>query len=104
VPFGPSKPLLAAFEEMKTGESALRAALDGRSTINLVYEDHVEGDPALAYGLICESIGIEPGAAEVRLERTGDAPLSALLSNFDEIAELLTGTEYEWMLDKQTAS
>ena len=104
VPFGPSKPLLAAFEEMKTGESALRAGLEGRSAINLVYEDHVEGDPALAYRLICESIGIEPGAAEARLERTGDAPLSALLSNFDEIADLLTGTEYEWMLDKQTAS
>lgn len=104
VPFGPRKPLLAAFEEMKTGESALRDVLEGRHGLHLSYEDHVERDPSVAYELICDLIGVEPGDIDSRLARTGAAPLSAVLANFDEIAEHLTGTEYEWMLDKQTAS
>jgi len=104
VPFGPRQPLLAAFEEMKAGENALHHALGGRTALHLVYEDHVESDPTVAYRLICDLIGIEPGNAAAQLERTGDAPLSKLLSNFDKIDDFLTGTKYEWMLDKQTTS
>jgi hypothetical protein len=104
VPFGPRQPLLAAFEEMRAGEDLLHHALDGRPALHLVYEDHVESDPTVAYRLICDLIGVEPGKAEAQLGRTGDAPLTDLLSNFDEIADLLNGTEFEWMLDKQTTS
>ena len=104
VPFGPRQPLLAAFEEMRVGEDALHQALEGRPVLHLVYEDHVESDPAVAYRLICDLIGIEAGNIGAQLGRTGDAPLTELLVNFEEIADVLTGTEYEWMLDKQTTS
>jgi hypothetical protein len=104
VPFGPRQPLLAAFEEMKTGEADLETVLDGRSVLPLVYEEDVEDDPAVAYRQICDLIGVAPENIGSRLGRTGAAPLTSLLTNFDEIAELLTGTEYEWMLDKQTAN
>ena len=72
--------------------------------LHLVYEEDVEDDPALAYRQVCDLIGVASESIESRLGRTGAAPLTSLLTNFDEIAELLTGTEYEWMLDKQTAN
>jgi hypothetical protein len=34
-----------------------------------------------------------------RLDRTGSDRLESMVSNYDEIVAVLSGTEYVWMLD-----
>lgn len=99
VPFGPRQPLLTVFEEMKTGEVDLISALSGRATLSLTYEDDVAVDPVKAYVSICDFIGIAPEDVRPGLDRTGSDQLSSMVSNYDELVEVLGGTEYEWMLD-----
>ncbi len=99
VPFGPRQPLLAVFEEMKRGETDLKSALSDRAALHLTYEDDVAVDPVKAYASVCDFIGITPEDVRPGLDRTGVDRLEAMVSNYSEIAALLSGTEYEWMLD-----
>jgi hypothetical protein len=99
VPFGPRKPLLEVFDELESGQDDLEAALGDRSAIHLVYEEHVESDPSIAYRLICDYLDLTPEEVRPSLDRTGEAPLSDLITNYDEIVDLLAPTKYAWMLD-----
>ncbi|MET0566982.1 MAG: hypothetical protein ABW021_11125 [Acidimicrobiia bacterium] len=99
VPFGPRQPLLAVFEEMKQGEADLKSALSDRAALHLTYEDDVAVDPVKAYASVCDFIGINPEEVRPGLDRTGADRLESMVSNYHEIAALLSGTEYEWMLD-----
>jgi len=99
VPFGPRQPLLAVFEEMKQGEEDLKSALSDRAALHLTYEDDVAVDPVKAYASVCDFIGVTPEEVRPSLDRTGTDRLESMVSNYDEIAALLYGTEYAWMLD-----
>ena len=99
VPFGPRQPLLDVFEEMKAGEAELKSALADRSNLHLTYEEDVSVDPAKAYVAVCEYIGVEAEDLRPRLDRTGSESLEAMISNYEEIYNLLSGTEYAWMLE-----
>jgi hypothetical protein len=99
VPFGPRQPLLTVFEEMKRGEADLTVALRGRTALSLTYEEDVAVDPAKAYASICDFVGVPPENVQPGLGRTGSDRLKSMVSNYDEIVDLLSGTEYEWMLD-----
>lgn len=97
VPFGGDQPLLDVFAELAAGEEALRRRLPA-GAVWLTYEEDIAPDPAIAYRKICELFGVEPAEVEPRLFPTNPFPLHAILANYDEIAGLLAGTEYEWML------
>jgi hypothetical protein len=99
VPFGPRQPLLDVFEEMKQGEVDLRSALSDRTALHLTYEDDVAVDPVKAYAAVCDFIGVMPEDVRARLDRTGTDELGSIVSNYDEIVGVLSGTEYAWMLD-----
>jgi hypothetical protein len=99
VPFGPRQPLLDVFQEMKQGETDLVSALSDRATLHLTYEDDVALDPLKAYASVCDFIGVMPEEVRPRLDRTGSDRLESMVSNYDEIVALLSGTEYSWMLD-----
>jgi hypothetical protein len=99
VPFGPRQPLLVVFEEMKQGEADLKSALSDRAVLHLTYEDDVAVDPVKAYASVCEFIGVVPEEVRPGLDRTGTDRLESMVSNYDEIVALLSGTEYAWMLD-----
>jgi hypothetical protein len=99
VPFGPRQPLLGVFEEMKQGEADLKSALSGRAALHLTYEDDVAVDPFKAYVSVCDFIGATSEGVRPGLDRTGAERLESIVSNYDEIVALLSGTEYAWMLD-----
>lgn len=99
VPFGPRQPLLEVLEEMKKGEADLKSALLDRAALHLTYEDDVAIDPVKAYTSVCEFIGITPEDVRPALGRTGTDRLESMVTNYDEIVEALSGTEYAWMLD-----
>jgi len=68
------------------------------SPLHLIYEDHLQNDPSVGYGMVCEHLGEQPLEAQPNVVRTNPYPVSQLVSNYDEIAEVLAGTEFEWML------
>jgi len=98
VPFGGDQPLLDVFAELAAGEQALHDRLPAGS-VRLTYEDDIVPDPSVAYARICGLFGVEPQPVAPSLFPTNPFPLSEILANYEEIAELLVGTAYEWMLE-----
>ena len=98
VPFGAKKPLLDVFAELSEGEQALRDLLPPTGTLWLTYEDDIARDPSVAYRQVCDLFGVTPADSEPTLAQTNPFPMKEILDNYDEIADLLEGTEYGWML------
>ena len=98
VPFGSRKSLLAVFTEMQEGEKSLKSVLRSRKAVHLTYEEHVKSDPRLAYRMVCELAGLSPSRQEIQLRPTNPQPISELIENYEDIEQLLRGSEYEWML------
>lgn len=80
-----------------------QSALHGQHVLHLTYEDDLEHDPAIAYGKICRFLGLQPASPAIRFGKTGDYPLSAMLSNYAEVSAYLAGTPYDWMAPKLEA-
>ena len=70
----------------------------GERWLHLVYEDHIEQSPRVAYEKVCEFLGVEAVEVECRLQNLETHPLSEIIENFDEVREHLSGTRYEAML------
>jgi hypothetical protein len=66
--------------------------------LHIVYEDHVEQDPRVAYTMICEHLGLQPRQVNPSLIRGNPFPVKDMLENYDEVAEALRHTAFEWML------
>ena len=64
----------------------------------MIYEEAIEPSPQLAYGQICEALGLESEPVRVRLKRINPEPLAQLISNWEDIAALLAPTRFAWML------
>lgn len=67
--------------------------------LHLVYEDDLRADPAVGYARVCRYLGEEPVAVAPATARTSPFPVADILSNYDEVAALLAGTPFEWMLE-----
>lgn len=98
VPFGEQRTLLDVFKELSDGEEQLRESLARDTNLWLTYEDDIAQDPRIAYRKLCDLFGVIPTRSTPALYATNPFPLHELLANYAEIAELLAGTEYEWML------
>lgn len=102
VPLGRAHlPLRERFAQFDTLHEETIKVLEGRRYLSLTYERDIERDPTNAYNRICEFIGLRPVTTQVTLRRTNDAPLRSLIANFDEVADELAGTQYEWMLGNE---
>ena len=66
--------------------------------LHLVYEDHVEQDPRVAYSMLCEHLDLPAHEIAPKLVKENPFPVKDMLENYDEVAETLRGTAYEWML------
>lgn len=67
--------------------------------LDLIYEDHIEGDPTIAYQEVVNYLGLTADPVEIKLGRTTAAPLREVVANFESVARHLTGTRYAWMLE-----
>lgn len=94
------KPLIDCLVEIDQAYRSLETLLAGRNVLRLTYEaDILEHGPEVAYRKVCEFVGLEPVAVQVRNRRTNPFPLSEMLENFDEVAAVLRDTPFAWMLD-----
>ncbi len=74
-----------------------RKLIGGDRLLHLDYDDHIAEDPLNAYRMCCEFLGIAPDSPQVKFAKTANFPLEEMLENYDEVADFLTGTRYEWM-------
>lgn len=82
----------------ETLEARARVGARYPDVVDLCYEDHIESDPRVAYSMVCEHLGLAHRPAQVTLQRINTKPLRDGIANFDAVAELLRGTDHEWML------
>jgi hypothetical protein len=92
------KPLLAYLQDYETNFKALAQLLHDRHVLHLSYEEDVSADPQIAYGCVCDFLGLERYPAIIRYGKTNPFPLRAMIANFDEVEGVLSGTPYAWML------
>jgi len=76
----------------------LRAALQGRTTLYLTYEDDIYPDPLIAYRRTCSFLGLLPHDVAVRFKKTNPFELKQMVDNLEDVAKSLRGTPFEWMI------
>lgn len=92
------RPLMEHLCVVEEEFAQLTTLLEGQHVLNLVYEDDIEQDPSIAYHKVCEFLAVTPTPVEVRLRKTNPWPMHQLINNYEEVAETLAGSPYEWML------
>jgi len=98
--WGEEQTLVEAIKLLEAFEIRVEEALGNRACLKLTYEDDVQNDPAVGYRRICEFLGLSPMNVEPGMTRTNPFPLPELVENYDEMAEHLRGTPYQWMLEE----
>lgn len=111
------EPIRAEIDTLQTGLSCQRSPLLERlqrdhdsmqemlaltrpyGGLHLVYEDHVEQDPTVAYRMTCEHLGLAPERVEPALQRGNPQPIRELIKDCGPVERALRGTRFEWMLD-----
>jgi len=93
------KPLMTMMQDYRDNFAKLRELLADQQVVDLSYEDDISEDPRVGYRRVCELMGIEPQDVEVRLGKTNPFPLREMIENYEEVAGVLRGTEFEWMLE-----
>lgn len=94
-----SQPLVAFLQSYQRDFEKLDALLAGRLVLRLTYEEDIQDDPLVAYGRVCDFLGIERRPAVVRYGKTTPFPLKEILVNYAEIDRSLAGTPFHWMLE-----
>ena len=92
------KPLLEFLNSYDESFGRLENALSNHNCLWLTYEEHVQANPMIGYKAICEYLGLEYLKSEIKLSRTNPYSLQDMITNYDEVANLLNNTKYEWML------
>ncbi len=93
-----SKPLLKFLSDYDREFASLAKLLEPKNYLSLTYEEDVQEDPRLGYRKICEYTGLRSKDISAQLSRTNPFPVKDMIENFEEVEELLKGTDYEWML------
>jgi len=91
--------LVELFEQIDREYDRAKGLLADDQLVCISYEDDILADPRIAYGKICEFVGLAPGEPEVKLKRTNPFGYDQMVTNFEEVADALRGTPYAWMLD-----
>lgn len=76
----------------------LEAAVSQRETLHLTYEKDILDNPHRAYERVCQFLGVPPRRVKVKFSRTNPFPLRQLLDNYDEVARVLSDTQFSWMV------
>lgn len=94
----PGRTLQDYIAEVKAAHEQVRTQLADKNFLELEYEHDIDAAGAeAAYARICEFLNIAPGTVEIRNRKMNPYPLSSVLTNYDEVAQTLEGTEFAWM-------
>jgi hypothetical protein len=79
----------AWLDEVERMDEVFVAAVERRGGLILRYEDDILEGPARAYGQVLDFVGLYPEKSEPLYIKADRRPLSARLSNFEELAQIL---------------
>lgn len=96
------KPLIAHIRDTLADYETLRSLLSSRHFLHLVYEDDVLRDPRCAYRKICRFLGVDYVELPIRHGQTTPHQLSQIIQNYAEVADVLSDTEFGWMLEERS--
>jgi len=100
VNFGTERlPLLETLDVMERNHQQIRECLEAENALFLNYEAHVQDDPRVGFTLICRFVDLPVIESEINLARGNAKPASELISNYEEVSELLMHGRHAWMLD-----
>lgn len=77
----------------------VRTCLQNQQVLELTYEEHIEQDPAVAYRMVCEFLGLDAAPAAIKLRRGNPLPLREMVVNYSELEQALGPTDHAWMLE-----
>lgn len=103
---GPSRIVLdvdemrAALDTTARQHEMLRNVLADVPHLSLRYEDDIQSDPKVAYGKVCEYLGLSHYPQQAGLQRINPQKLRDLIINYDEVCIALKGSQYKWMVDE----
>ena len=91
--------LIEYFEYIKSHEVKLQNIVaEQKKLLQLVYEEDIEKDPNIAYGKVCDLLGLDKEPVPTAINRTNPFNLKDIILNFRELENHLHSTEFEWML------
>lgn len=96
---------LSLIEHINTTEEnfhQLHELLRDDRQLELIYEEHIEKNPTVAYENVCQFLDIEPSPVDIQLKKTNPWPIHSLVDNYDELAATLAHSPYEWMLESDS--
>ena len=89
--------LLANLESLENEAEKLRGVFRGHPLHELAYEDSLEDNGPAMRGVL-DFLGLPPAELSVGIKKILPDDPKALIANFDEVAAVLRGTRFEWML------
>lgn len=92
------RPLLEWFERIEHDKHRLYECLHDSNLLRITYEDHIRDNPKRAYRKICSFLGLDHEPAEITIKKSNPYPLQDILTNYEEVATKLKGSDHEWML------
>ena len=75
---------------------------DDCRTLELEYARDILGDPRKAYTQVAEWLGLDAFRPTVNIRKVETEPLDAVVTNWNEVCEVLEDTSYAWMLTDET--
>jgi len=87
------------FANMERDKLSLLDSMSGRNLLRLTYEEDIRYNPKNAYRKMCSFLEIEDEPADVSIKKSNPFPLREIVTNYQDVAANLEGSEYEWMLD-----
>jgi hypothetical protein len=93
------KDLVSYLDDVEAVYQELDSLLGAERVLRIEYEPDIESaGPRVAYGKICEFLGVRADGVEIRNERSNPYGLSETVENLSAVAETLRGTRHAWML------
>lgn len=92
------KTLLGFLEKFDKDIKEVKRACERDTLLEIVYEDHIFGDPFVGYKRMCDFLSLTPEQTSIRISKTNPFPIHEMVINFEEVEKTLRGTAYEWMV------
>lgn len=96
--FTVSGKLSEIFEYMDGQYDRLASALAGSDVLDLSYERDIAEDPKVAYGRVCDWLGVERVPVNVTLQRANTLEVRDVILNWSDVRDALSETRYAWMV------
>jgi len=92
--------LLEYLDRYQDAQYEIKHVLKRYGYLQLYYEDDIAIDPILGYQRVCQYLGVaEYNQVSIQYARTNPFLIKDIVSNFDEVSRMLSGTSFEWMLN-----